>query len=265
MCSGEFEDVSAAREIGVYGRVWRGVHGGYFSDPAVARSLLDVVAPVLRATQPAAVVDWGGGTGFLLAQLRRRSVARGLRLLNVDLSPEQQSAAPPSGIQLLTAPLEKVTRRRLAAPGERLLFLMRSVLHYFGRRGLDGVLRHLRAQARLGEFLVHQTASFDRPADAACLSELYRRMGLSKWYPSTADLAGRLRAARWEVVGCRLAPALRLRQTELAARYGVTRARMERVRAQICARHGALQSVFAPGRTRFVARLHYRIWVCRAS
>jgi hypothetical protein len=62
--------------------------------------------------------------------------------------------------------------------------MMRSVLHYFGKDGLRPVLRHLRAQAKPGEYFIHQTASFERVRDANCLNNLYAMMRTQKWYPT---------------------------------------------------------------------------------
>ncbi|HRT06650.1 MAG TPA: hypothetical protein P5204_13225, partial [Kiritimatiellia bacterium] len=57
-------------EQAVHGSSWGRVHGGYFSDTEVARPLVAAVRDVARETRPDRIVDLGGGTGFLLAQLR---------------------------------------------------------------------------------------------------------------------------------------------------------------------------------------------------
>ena len=70
----------------VHGASWGRVHGGYFSDPAVARPLVAAAREVWAAAQPEVIVDLGGGTGFLLSQLREAGVGGDAALVNLDCS-----------------------------------------------------------------------------------------------------------------------------------------------------------------------------------
>ena len=62
--------MSLGREQIVHGASWAQVHGGYFSDPEVARPLVEAVGNVWDEARPDGVVDLGGGTGFMLGQIR---------------------------------------------------------------------------------------------------------------------------------------------------------------------------------------------------
>ncbi len=60
------------KELVVHGQRWASIFDGYFSDPIVARSLVEAVERAIEASCPAVVADLGGGTGFVLAELHRR-------------------------------------------------------------------------------------------------------------------------------------------------------------------------------------------------
>lgn len=44
------------------------LHGGYFSDPATARPLVETAKGIFAKSPVNVIVDLGGGTGFLLNQ-----------------------------------------------------------------------------------------------------------------------------------------------------------------------------------------------------
>ena len=161
-------------EKSVHGASWGRMHGGYFSDPAVARPLLDAVRAAWNATHPDAIVDLGGGTGFLLAQLRAAGIGGESRLTVLDDSPPQLAEAAKAGLECMRGSVDAFHRAEAAPTGSRILWIMRSMLHYAGEQGLAPLLKHLRAQAEPGEFWLHQTACFEREEDAACLNALYR-------------------------------------------------------------------------------------------
>ena len=205
--------MSLGREQIVHGASWAQVHGGYFSDPEVAR-------PLVEATK--------------------------------------------AGLECVRGPVGAFRRAAVAPTGARVLWIMRSVLHYAGENGLDPLLRHLRAQAEPGEWWVHQTACFARAEDAACLNALYRKMRTGKWYPTVADLQTRLTEAGWRTEAVRPAPTLHLDADELGRRYGLDGGDIAAIRAEMAKEFGETHPAFRVSADGFQADLHYRIFICRA-
>jgi len=77
------------REESVHGEKWGKLHGGYFSDPAIALPFVERARELLIESHADVVVDLGGGTGFLLSQLARQELCEGLTLVNLDCSDVQ--------------------------------------------------------------------------------------------------------------------------------------------------------------------------------
>lgn len=252
-------------EQAVHGRKWGQMHGGYFSDPAVAQPLVEAVRAIRAESRPDVMVDLGGGTGFLLSQLRAAGIHAETSLVNLDGSAAQLSEADRAGISCVRGSVEAFHRAEVVPAGGRALFLMRSVLHYAGERGLTPLLRHIRSQMEAGEVWIHQTACFERPEDAACLNALYRKMRTAKWYPVVDDLRDRLRTAGWTVADVRPAPTLALDSGELGLRYGLDKAELRRIREEMAREFGGRSDAFRPLPDGFQAELHYRIYVCRAA
>ncbi len=251
-------------ETGVHGTGWAQVHGGYFSDPEVARPLVEAVCRLWGESHPEVIVDLGGGTGFLLSQLRKAGIGDATAMVDIDCSDAQLGMLHGSGLSSVRGSVDRFRRAEVVSAGKKALFAMRSVLHYAGEGGLTPLLAHLRAQAEEGERWVHQTACFEREEDAACLNALYRKMRTGKWYPTVAGLRDRLISAGWQVDEVRPAPTLLLESGELGRRYGLTQADLRRIREEMAAEFGAKRDVFRLVPDGFQADLHYRIFVCRA-
>lgn len=265
MSSTDRDNDQIKREEGVHGRHWNTVHGGYFSDPAIADPLVRKIRALAGQSKPDAIVDLGGGTGFLLAQLLAAGVGPGVSLVNLDNSDVQLDTAKEAGFACVRGSVDSFSRRDAGAEEGRFLFIMRSVLHYFGEAGLDPVLRHVRAQARPGEFYVHQTASFGNEKDAACLNELYAMMGTPKWYPTVDCLRRRLDAEGWQVLEVLPAPPLRLASGELLERYQLDPADIPRIAGRLSLNDPVSEKVFKKTDDGFCAFLHYWIYVCAAK
>ncbi len=254
---------SVMRELGVHGQRWTGVFDGYFSDANAAGPLLDAVEKAIEVGKPDVLADLGGGTGFLLAQLLRRGLLT-VRLVDVDLSEKQLSVCANGGIVKLQSPLNQVTRRQLLAGEERLLLMSRSMLHYFGRDGIDPLLKHLRMQLHPGEFFVHQSACFARQGDADLMNLLYERMETGKWFFTRDELAARLQRAGFAVRAASPAPPLQMSSADLGERYGLGPEEKAAIGREIMEKFGCGQKIFTQEGDEFRATLCYCIFACEA-
>jgi len=253
------------RETSSHGRNWDALHDGYFSDQCIAAPLIEQIRAGIESSKPDLIIDLGGGTGFLLQQLIRNNLASGIQLLNLDVSPKQLEQASDRHIRTVQRSLTDFARADAADPGKRILFIMRSVLHYYGREGLEPVLRHLRAQMQTGEFFVHQTACADEQADADFINLLYGRMDTGKWYPMSGALVRTLENCGWSVASVSPAPALLVTSGDLGTRYGISPDRMSSIRSELARRFAEKRGIFEMTRDGFRAYLHYKLFTCVAS
>ena len=251
-------------EQALHGAGWARVHGGYFADPEVARPLVETIHGAIGDAHPDAIVDLGGGTGYLLDRVRVAGIEPGIRLTVLEGSLPQLAEAKKLGLDGVQGSVAAFRRAEVALPGERTLWTMRSVLHYAGKTGLAPLLGHLGAQAEPGEIWVHQTACFVKENDAACLNALYRLLRTGKWYPTVAGLQTALSAAGWQAEAVWPAPTLHLDSGELGLRYGLTANELLEVRSEMERVFGPRNRVFHVDGDGFRADLHYRIFRCRA-
>jgi hypothetical protein len=142
---------------------------------------------------------------------------------------------------------------------------MRSVLHYLGENGVTPLLRHLRNQAKEGEFFLHQSASFENEEEADCLNALYRYMRTHKWYPTADDLKKRLADSGWSVTATTPAPTLLLKSDDLGLRYALDTSDLVRIRDTMAREFGKMNRVFRITPSGFHADLHYQIYTCMAA
>lgn len=253
------------REEQVHGQTWNALHGGYFADPEIARPLVQKILQLCRACDPRIVVDLGGGTGYVLSQLRAAGVGDDVTLVDLDSSRPQLAVARRAGLACLCGAVDTFQRQDVGPEDSRFLFVMRSALHYFGRERLSDVLRHVRAQARPGEFFVHQTASFRDPRDADCLNTLYRRMHTKKWYPTVDVLSECLAETGWNVLEVLPAAPLTLTPDDLARRYELNPRTLADIHDRLSRDFHDRHTAFESGDSGFRAFLHYWIYVCRAA
>jgi SAM-dependent methyltransferase len=252
-------------EEGVYGTQWNDVHGRYFSDTLVAAPLVRKIKGLAGKSQPEVIVDLGGGTGFLLSELRAAGVGHRVSLVNLDDSAAQLDAGRKTGISCIRGSVDSFLRREAGLQEKRFLFIMRSVLHYFGEEGLRPVLRHLHAQAKPGEYFVHQTASFRSQHDADCVNELYRMMRTQKWYPTVDFLCESLRGEGWQVLEVLPALPLRLASNDLMRRYLIDQNDVLRLSDRLSIDFPVSDEVFKKADNGFCAYLHYWTYVCTAE
>lgn len=251
------------REAAIQGARWNIFHDGYFSDPQAAEPFLICARRAMAGQPPDVLADLGGGTGFLLTQLLADCPPT-TRLVNVDISPRQLSACAAGRIEHLRKCVSRVTRSELGVADGRLMLLMRSVLHYFGRSGLRPLLKHLRSQASRGEMLIHQTACFAEARGGDCLNALYQKMRTEKWYPEITHLRAELEACGWRVVNVIPAPPLPLTAADLSLRYQLSPEDVATIRDEMVATFGNLVGIFTPEPGSFTAFLHYSVFSCKA-
>ena len=113
-------------EKAVQGREWGALHGGYFSDPEIARPLIDTAQGILEKSPADVIVDLGGGTGFLLSQLASRGMGAHVALVDVDCSETQLASTGAKRISRVCASIDTFRRRDIAAGKRRIFFMMRS-------------------------------------------------------------------------------------------------------------------------------------------
>lgn len=249
----------------VHGQQWGALHGGYFSDPAIAQPFVERARDVLMEARPDVVVDLGGGTGFLLSQLDAQGLCGSLSLVNLDGSDVQLASARETGITCVRAMITDFRRSDVGPEDKSFFFMMRSVLHYLGEAGLLPMLLHLHSQAREGEFFVHQTASFKDKGEAACLNALYRQMHTDKWYPTVSELQTSMTKTGWRVLDMSPVPSLLLTSEDLARRYALQKADVMRIRNAMAEEFGGQQNVFGLVPGGFYAKLNYHIYTCVAA
>jgi SAM-dependent methyltransferase len=252
-------------EEGVHGTHWNAVHGRYFSDSHVAAPLVEKIKDLAGKSRVEMIVDLGGGTGFLLSQLLAAGVGTRVSLVNLDYSAPQLGVAMKTGISCIRGSVDSFLRQEVGPQEKRFLFIMRSVLHYFGEKGLRPVLRHLRSQAKPGEYFIHQTASFRRQQDADCLNELYQMMRTQKWYPTVDFLCECLKEEGWQVIEVLPVLPLRLACNDLVERYHIDQNGVLHIIDRLSINSLISDEVFKKTDYGFCAFLHYWIYVCTAA
>jgi len=258
------EEQSVQRESGVHGMRWETLHDNYFSDSEIALPFINAIENIVSSSHPSVIADLGGGTGFILRELLKRSNLAGVRLVNVDLSPRQLSACSDGRIATVQASAAQITRHQLMAEDGEMLLIARSILHYFGRSGLRPVLRHIRGQLREGERFIHQSACFQYGEDAECMNLIYDRMGTDKWYGTTGDIEAVLRDEDFELCSVASAPKIHLSSGDLSERYGLNAGQVSSIRLEAERRYGQRPEVFISNGEGFDAWLHLYIFTCRA-
>ncbi|MEW6359096.1 MAG: hypothetical protein AB1696_22370 [Planctomycetota bacterium] len=260
------EEKSVEREAGVQGSRWSTVHEGYFSNPDVAQPLVNAICRAMKDRAPTVLADLGGGTGFILHQVLAQNPCEGVRVEDVDISTRQLSEDHDPHVVNLAYSAADVTRANLCPrQDDRLMFTMRSLLHYFGHKGSRSLLRHLREQMKPGEVFVHQSACFEDAIGAKCLDRIYAMMKSDKWYTTVDDMAKVLKKEGWAVTKIEAAPPIHLTSADLADRYHLSDADVKAIRDDVASRYGTIPGVFDLTEDGFSSWGHYRIFTCTAD
>lgn len=254
-----------ARESRIHGRKWDNLHDGYFSDPVVAAPFIDEVLKRIEKQPPEIMVDFGGGTGFISSLLSCTDVGSNILYVDIDHSARQLDEACKRNVCVMNRKIHEVKRLDITPEERSLFFLMRSVLHYFGQEGLSYILEHVRRQSRVGEYFIHQSASFEKRHEAHCLNLLYRLMKTDKWYPDRELMCRELEVSGWRVISVLPAPTLLLRSEDLMVRYGLTEKIIKDIIRAISTGFPSMPDIFrVKGDCAFDAELRYMIYTCLA-
>ncbi|MBF0517987.1 MAG: hypothetical protein HQK97_12915 [Nitrospirae bacterium] len=256
----------------IFGKLWDGIHGGYFSNKEVAGHLISAaMSRINPLSPPSTIADLGGGTGFILKELADRLntqlINHSIRLINIDTSDAQLTASCDGQICTIHCPLEAVTRQNLLLENDintRLLFLMRFVLHYFGSGGIGNAIVHIRRQMHPGECFIHQSICFETTDEAAVVNELFHLSGLNKWFPSVKQLSDMLDANGFTETLVKDMPALPVTSRDFAERYGIDDKQLSEAGKVILAKYGEVDGVFDSNGSEFTFYLHCRVFISEA-
>jgi hypothetical protein len=252
------------RETHVHGKQWGKVAGGYFSDKRMAGDYVAAIMRVARNSRPSAIVDLGGGTGFIFEQLIAAGLAGDVKLVVLDESEAQLAMCARPRITPLKGAFQSFRRADIVAETGRMMVICRSVLQYAGIFGQRPWLSHARCQMRQGEWFVHQSGCSEDVEAALALDVLFELMGVEKWVPHKEALARLLVQAGFEITDDFPVPPVAMHSGELAGRYGVSPEALARIEADLrrtCANRPDLFEITPAG---FIFNFPYRVFLCKA-
>lgn len=248
----------------VHGSKWQSVYGGYFSDPGIAAPFLNQIEAAILSAPPQIIVDLGGGVGFMLEQIMVRDlVPSDVRLINLDISEEQQHGVEDAHIEKMVSSMVEFERSGITEKEEKILFITRSTLHYGGIFGLKPILEHIRQQMRPGEYFVHQTGCHENPEEVLLVDELAERMHSNKWVPPLSTLHRLCFEAGFDIETSVSGPVLPIPSDQLISRYGISIAEMEKIH-QTLKREYPDTGLIKEEKNGFIVFAPFRILRCRA-
>lgn len=252
------------REAHVHGKLWSKVGAGYFSDERLARDYVAAIMRVARDYHPSAIVDLGGGTGFIFEQLIQSGLAENVKLVVLDESDAQLAMCKHPRITPMKGAFQSFRRADIVDETGSLLLICRSVLQYAGILGQKPWLNHARRQMKPGEWFVHQSGCSDDLAGALELNTLFELMGADKWVPHKEALARLLVQAGFEITSDFPLPPLEMTSADLVFRYGGSAEALARITASLrrtCANRPDLFKTTPAG---FIFNFPYRVFLCKA-
>jgi len=248
-----------------YGKKWDAIHGGYFSDPVMAAPFVEMIATAVRRHRPDAVVDLGGGAGFVLSELAKRDLGCAPRLIDVDASPDQLTVARTRGLECLHVPAEKFTREMAVKDGESLMLIMRSVLHYYKEADHLPFLRHVRRQMKDKERFLHQTLAFASQQETGAINALYALMRTTKVFFTPAEITAMLAKGGFASSRPCVVHYVPVPSDELANRYQLTPSDIRAIIDRVGGRPGTKKVFTVTGTDSFLMFLKYYLFKCMAS
>ncbi len=258
-------DKIVQREAHLHGKQWGAHYKGFFGDRAMARDYVAAILRTARAHPPSAIVDLGGGTGFILELLLEAGLEQSIRLVNLDESDAQLAECRHPRLTPRKGSILTLRRAEVVNASESLMLICRSVLQYGGLAGQKPWLAHLRAQLKPGEWFVHQSGCVDDLEGALALDVLFEYMGVDKWAPAREPFLRLLAEAGFEVAGDFPVPPLGMTSEALALRYGVSADRLADIRADLVRTCSGRPDLFQLTPTGFNFNFPYRVFACRAK
>ena len=252
------------RETHVHGKPWGKVASGYFSDKRMAGDYVAAIMSVARSSKPSAIVDLGGGTGFIFEQLIEAGLAETIKLVILDESESQLAMCKNPRITPMKGACQSFRRADIMDETGSMMLICRSVLHYAGIFGQKSWLNHVRSQMKPGEWFVHQAGCSDDIEGALELDVLFELMGVDKWVPHKEALVRLLVQAGFEIKDDFPMPPAEMISGELGVRYGVSPETLARIEADLrrtCANRPDLFKITPAG---FIFNFPYRVFLCKA-
>jgi hypothetical protein len=252
------------REARVHGKLWGTYYQGYFSDKRAAKDYVAAIIRVAHEFKPSAIVDLGGGTGFILEQLVEAGIADDIRLVNMDASDAQLAMCNHPRLTPWKGTIQSLQRADIVAETGSLMLICRSVLHYGGIARQKPWLTHLRDQMKPGEWFVHQSGCSDDIEAALALDVLFEMMGVDKWVPPRGLFLGLLAEAKIQVTDDFPMPPLIMPSDDMALRYGLTSDSLDTIKAGLLRTCANRPDLFKPTPSGFTFNFPYRVFACKA-
>jgi len=252
------------REAHVHGSQWGSLYDGYFGDKQIARNYVAAIMRAAGKCKPSAIVDLGGGTGFILEQLVEAGIADDIRLVNLDESDAQLAVCKKKRITSRKGGLQSLCRSDIVNEAGSLMLICRSVLQYGGILGQKPWLNHLRRQLKKGEWFVHQSGCSDDLEAALALDVLFEMAGVDKWVPHKEAFVRLLKKAKFEITEDFPVQPLGMPSDGIAVRYGVSPQRMAEIKADLQRTCANRPDLFKSTPSGFVFNFPYRVFVCKA-
>jgi len=257
-------DKIVEREAHIHGKLWDKLYDSYFSNPYVAQDYISAIIIATCKCKPSAIVDLGGGTGFILKQLVEAGIADDIRLVNMDESDSQLAMCRHPRITPLKGAIQSLQRAEIVKETESLMLICRSVLQYGGIFGQKPWLAHLRSQLKPGEWFAHQSGCSGDIEAALALDVLFEMMGVEKWVPHKEAFMALLTQAKFEVTDDFPMPPVGMPSDGLAIRYGVAPEILAKINADLLHTCANRPDLFKLTPTGFTFNFPYRVFVCKA-
>lgn len=252
------------RETHVHGKLWGKVAFGYFSNKRMAKDYVAAIMRVARDCKPSAIVDLGGGTGFIFEQLVEAGLAENIKLVVLDESESQLAMCKHPRITPMKGAFQSFRRADIMDETGSMMLICRSVLQYAGIFGQKPWLNHVRSQMKPGEWFVHQAGCSGDIEGALELDVLFELMGVDKWVPHKEALARLLVQAGFEITDDFYMPPVEMISEELIVRYGVSPEALARVEVALRRTCSNRPDLFKVTPTGFIFNFPYRVFLCKA-
>jgi predicted TPR repeat methyltransferase len=229
--------VNLEDEFYVHAEKWNKVFNGFFCDPEVAAPFVEQILKYVNLSDPAYIVDLGGGDGFILQQLTEKVADQTIKYVNVDIS--EKHVIKPSIVNINTKKCCLLDFERSVVTKEseaEIMYIARSFLHYFGKLNLLKILKHIRAQMKTGEYFIHHSICGDDNVDADFMNHFFSEYegyfnGSKKWVGSVDKISDMITDSGFEIVGKqRVGLPMSITEYDLCSRYKLNKTDISNLR-----------------------------------